>query len=251
MSSVTPLLRWPVLIALVTLVLIVAPVGASIPAGTSIAPTVPIAPGPATGEYVAPAPAAAQPTGAGHGAAGASSRALRDDAPPVFGIAEPGGSIPRATGPNGTTAWQDVRDQLDESGVCWLRTDMTPRLADAIRTFSWLGGPGPCGASGGSQVKVLAILDDQTMWSAERLCPAVTFSDLRRANHNQFTLSDWTLVVQCVATAFRGRISAYEIWNEPELPIRSTATRTARPPTTPTCFEAPTMRSRRPTKARR
>jgi hypothetical protein len=208
MRSVTPLIRWPVLIALVTLVLIVAPVGVSTSADSSIAFTGPVMDVPDAGQSPGPGQAVASPIGTAPG----------DNAPAVFGIAQPGGSIPRATGPNGAAAWQNLSDQLHESGVCWLRTDMTPRLADAIRTFSWLGGPGPCSASGGTQVKVLAILDDQTMWSAERLCPSVTFSDVRRANRNQFTLSDWTLVVHCVATAFRGRISAYEIWNEPELP---------------------------------
>ena len=132
MSSVTPLIRWPVLIALVTLLLVVVPLGVSTSAESSITPKAPVTPAPAAGRSAA----------IGQPAPGPVATVPGDDARPVFGIAQPGGSIPRATGPNGATAWQDLSDQLHESGVCWLRTDMTPRLADAIRTFGWLGGPG-------------------------------------------------------------------------------------------------------------
>jgi hypothetical protein len=77
---------------------------------------------------------------------------------------------------------------------------------------------GPCQVGPGSPVKVLAILDDQTVWSARRLCPDTTFSPAYQGRRGDFDLEDWRLLVRCVARAFAGRISAYEIWNEPLLP---------------------------------
>ena len=58
----------------------------------------------------------------------------------------------------------------------------------------------------------------QSVWAAGRLCPDVAFSPSYQARHNDITLNDWRLLVRCIATQFAGRISAYEIWNEPLLP---------------------------------
>ncbi|MGH2467399.1 MAG: GH39 family glycosyl hydrolase, partial [Candidatus Limnocylindrales bacterium] len=67
-------------------------------------------------------------------------------------------------------------------------------------------------------VKVLAILDDQTVWAARRLCPGATFATAGQRHGTDFGLGEWQQLVSCVARQFAGRISAYEIWNEPLLP---------------------------------
>ena len=135
-----------------------------------------------------------------------------------YGLAEPAGSLPGSDTPADRAAWSQIRSDVTGSGGCWLRSDLDTWLTRAIDAFDWLGSPAACTASPGSPVKVLAILDDQTVWAARRLCPDTVFSVGYRAHRGDFTLDDWGALVRCVARRYAGRISAYEIWNEPVLP---------------------------------
>lgn len=151
---------------------------------------------------------AASPAGSGPGGA----------SPVAYGLAEPAGALPGAATPADVAAWSQIRADLVGSGACWLRSDLDAWLSRAIGAFPWLGSPSACSTAPGAPVKVLAILDQQTVWAAWRLCPAVAFSATYRRRHNDFTLDDWRELVGCLAHQFKGRISAYEIWNEPLLP---------------------------------
>ena len=137
--------------------------------------------------------------------------------PIAYGVAEPAGSLPGVETAADVASWSAIRADVIDSGACWLRSDLDRWLAHAIEAFNWLGSPLSCTASTASPIKVLAILDQQTVWDATRLCPAVTFSTAFRGRRSAFTLDDWGLLVHCIATQFAGRISAYEIWNEPLL----------------------------------
>lgn len=134
-----------------------------------------------------------------------------------YGLAEPAGSLPGAETPADAAAWSQIRADVVGSGACWLRSDLDSWLARAIQAFDWLGSRSACLPSAGSPVKVLAILDSQTVWAARRLCPDATFSASYGFRRRDFTLDDWRQIVRCVAHEFAGRISAYEIWNEPLL----------------------------------
>ncbi|HEX5451052.1 MAG TPA: hypothetical protein VFW86_01565, partial [Candidatus Limnocylindrales bacterium] len=136
----------------------------------------------------------------------------------VYGLAEPAGSLPGTGSPGDGAEWDRIRTDVVGSGGCWLRSDLNEWLSGAIDAYAWLGTAGPCSASMSSPIKVLAILDDQTVWSARRLCPGAAFSSTYRARRPDFSLDDWRLLVGCIARRYAGRISAYEIWNEPLLP---------------------------------
>jgi len=134
-----------------------------------------------------------------------------------YGLAEPAGSLPGVETRDDVAAWSRIRADVAGSGACWLRTDLDTWLMRAIQGLDWLGTPMPCATSPGSPVKVLAILDSQTVWAGLGLCPNVAFSPAFEARRRDFTLDDWRQLVRCVAREFAGRISAYEIWNEPLL----------------------------------
>ncbi len=135
-----------------------------------------------------------------------------------YGVAEPATTLPGSSSPADLAAWSQIRADVAASGSCWLRSDLTEWLTRAIDALPWLGSPSACSSEAGAPVKVLAIIDQQTVWSAHRLCPDTTFSADWHQRHMDFTLADWGALVHCVATQYRGRISAYEIWNEPLLP---------------------------------
>jgi hypothetical protein len=148
----------------------------------------------------------------------AATRTAIADHPAGYGIAEPGNTLPRTSVPDLQGRWLDIRNQLVASGTCWLRSDMGTRLAAGIDANRWLGSQLPCSRSTRPPVKVLAILDYFTIWQGPTLCPNVRFSDVYDPQRTgNFSLSDWTLLVRCVARRFAGRIAAYEIWNEPLL----------------------------------
>ncbi len=135
----------------------------------------------------------------------------------AYGLAEPAGSLPGTYTPSDLAAWDQIRADVVASGACWLRSDVNEWLTRAIDAFSWLGTSQACTASGASPIKILGILDQQTVWSAWKLCPSVQFSDIYERRHVRFTLDDWDRLVTCVADRYAGRISAFEIWNEPLL----------------------------------
>jgi hypothetical protein len=138
--------------------------------------------------------------------------------PVAYGLAEPAGALPGTDSVSDVEAWSHIRDDIAGSGSCWLRSDLDHWLTRAIEAFPWLGSGSTCSAAGGAPVKVLAILDQQTIWAAPRLCPDVPFSATYERRHNDFTIDDWRQLVGCIVHQFTGRISAYEIWNEPLLP---------------------------------
>ena len=136
----------------------------------------------------------------------------------AYGIAEPGNTLPRPSEGDLGSRWGRIRTDLVKGGTCWIRSDLGTRLAAAIDANPWLGSPLPCSRSARPPIKVLAILDYFTIWQGPTLCPNVRFSDVydpRRTGN--FSFGDWTLLVRCVARRFAGRITAYEIWNEPLL----------------------------------
>ncbi len=135
-----------------------------------------------------------------------------------YGIAEPATDLPGTFDAADLAAWSEIRADVAGSGACWLRSDLNEWLTRAIDKLDWLGSSAACGTSRSAPVKVMAILDQETVWSAARLCPNTEFSATYLSRHNDFTLDDWRALVACVATRYRGRISAYEIWNEPLLP---------------------------------
>lgn len=170
---------------------------------------------PSTASQLAAGPAAGT-TAPGGGPASATVSRLVEQ-PVAYGLAEPAGSLPGVDTSADVTAWLQIRADLARSGSCWLRTDLDEWLTRAIAALPWLGSAGPCEVGSGSPVKVLAIIDDQTVWSAWRLCPNADFSAAYDRHHTNFTLGDWTTIVRCLASLLKGRVSAYEIWNEPVL----------------------------------
>lgn len=154
----------------------------------------------------------------GSAAAGPGTTLNAGSGPVEYGLAEPAGSLPGSDTPGDRAAWSQIRSDVLGSGSCWLRSDLDTWLTRAIDAFDWLGSPAACSDAAGSPIKVLAILDDQTVWAAQRLCPDTVFSSAYWAHRSDFTLDDWRSLVRCVARRYVGRISAYEIWNEPVLP---------------------------------
>jgi hypothetical protein len=134
-----------------------------------------------------------------------------------YGLAEPAGTLPGSSSAEDRAAWSQIRADVLSSGSCWLRTDLDSWLTRALDAFGWLGSPAACSTSADAPIKVLAILDDQTVWAAPFLCPGSPFSATFRAHRPDFTLDDWQLIVRCIARRYAGRISAYEVWNEPEI----------------------------------
>lgn len=168
-----------------------------------------------------PDPPARTPAGqsvVGLPAAGPDTMPLAGSGAVSYGLAEPAGSLPGSDTAADRAVWTQIRSDVTGSGGCWLRSDLDTWLTRAIDAFDWLGSPAACSASSGSPVKVLAILDDQTVWAARQLCPGTVFSAAYRAHRGDFTLDDWRSLVRCVARRYADRISAYEIWNEPVLP---------------------------------
>jgi hypothetical protein len=134
-----------------------------------------------------------------------------------YGLAEPARSLPGTQSAADVAAWSQIRADLVGSGACWLRSDLDTWLANAIAAFDWLGSSRPCPATADGPIKVLAILDQQSVWAARRLCPDAAFSNPSSVRRRDFSLDDWRQLVRCIADRFIGRISAYEIWNEPLL----------------------------------
>jgi hypothetical protein len=197
-------------VALVAVVLM----GAAVGVGRSEPPT---SAGRADARISVAGPVATSFAGPGTASSASGAAWLAASGPIGYGLAEPAGSLPGSLSPVDLAAWSQIRADVVGSGGCWLRSDLDTWLTRAIDAFDWLGSPSACSASPGSPVKVLAILDDQTVWSARRVCPDVAFSAAYRAHHADFTLDDWGSLVRCIARRYAGRISAYEIWNEPLL----------------------------------
>lgn len=164
------------------------------------------------------------PAGAAAGATGPASGSAFGPGPPggagpvEYGLAEPAGTLPGVTSPKDVAAWSQIRADVAGSGACWLRSDLDEWLTQAIAAFPWLGSSAPCSTAPGGPVKVLAILDDQTVWAARRLCPGGSLATAGQHHRTGFSLDDWQELVSCIARQFAGRISAFEIWNEPLLP---------------------------------
>lgn len=133
----------------------------------------------------------------------------------TYGVAVPPEMFPSPSRP---TRMARMRTDLVKSGACVIRTDVTVTLVRAVKRYGWLGSHGEC-AKGNA--RIIAILDYYTLWHARELCPATTFSRTTGlADH--FTLSDWRKLTRCVARQLKGRVMAYEIWNEPLLPAAQT-----------------------------
>jgi hypothetical protein len=132
-----------------------------------------------------------------------------------YSVAVPPEMFPWPGIARGASRMAAMRTQFKRAGACWLRTDVDIKLVKAIDRYRWLGSSGPCPAKD-SHLRVIGILDYYTLWSADKICPTTRFS--RRTDlAEHFTLADWRKLTQCVAKRLKGRVAAWEVWNEPLL----------------------------------
>jgi putative glycosyl hydrolase len=131
-----------------------------------------------------------------------------------LGVNLPEEIFPDARGPQGDTAMAEVRAELSNAGGGWVRTDIGVGVYRAMfqNSTQCSGTTQLCDANKLSGFKVLGIIDHVTVRDAVLLPCGFAPGAL---SEQRFTLDDWKQLVSCVSTLFRGKISAYEIWNEP------------------------------------
>jgi hypothetical protein len=93
--------------------------------------------------------------------------------------------------PYHATNWTKQLLMVNDSGAKWVRSDI------------WYDGPSIPSLNGYQNfgLKLLGIIDEWTIPPSIR---------------ENFTLDDWKNIITEVATKFRGTLSAYEIWSEPD-----------------------------------
>jgi hypothetical protein len=109
-----------------------------------------------------------------------------------------------------TTTDRDLR-LAREGGFKWIKQRFEWRNIEgrAKGTFEWNEPDRILDAVAPTGLKVIARVDNQPQWASSRVTwPGTSPPD----NPN-----DWTDFLRALATRYRGRIHAYEIWNEPNL----------------------------------
>ena len=139
-------------------------------------------------------------------AAGALTR------PQGFGVNVPDEIFPDPDGALGNAHMAELRQEVERAGAAWLRTDVTADLYKAlVGTAEGCSGE-PCASNGLSGLNVLGVIDHVTLRGAAELPCGFAPGAI---SETRFTLEQWSTLVACVATLFKGRVRAYEIWNEP------------------------------------
>jgi len=98
--------------------------------------------------------------------------------------------------------------RLWDSGVSWAA------LEPAAGTFNWSTLDGEVAAAEQAGVQVTLTLGLTPTWASAQ--PGILSSYGAGATAMPANISDWDAYVSAVAARYRGRISAYEVWNAPE-----------------------------------
>ncbi len=132
-----------------------------------------------------------------------------------YGVNFPNNDMPDFRGTTGDVAAQQVTSQIKSTGSGWLRTDASTNLSRAFLQNSQCGNA-LCDVNKLPNINVLAAIDHVSVSNAPLYCPtSYVFSWPPGTVNPNFSLNDWQQVVDCVSKTFKGKIKAYEIWNEP------------------------------------
>lgn len=138
------------------------------------------------------------------------------DTPDYYGMNLPSEIFPDARGADGDKAMAKVNEDIATTGSGWVRTDVGVTLDRALKENSAKANCGnvPCDQDKLAGSKILAIIDHNTINQIGGLPCGV---DATRPPLED--LATWEKVVDCVTKRYKGKISAYEIWNEPTVDI--------------------------------
>jgi len=136
------------------------------------------------------------------------------DQPGYYGVNVPATLIPDLRGSDNDAKAQQIVSQLNSTGAKWLRTDAGTGLYWSLFQNTNCGN-GLCDVNKLPGFDILAAIDHVTMRQAPFFC-SLSYSP---GQENNFTLNQWREVVDCVSKKFKGKIKAYEIWNEPTLSV--------------------------------
>ncbi len=158
-----------------------------------------------------PSPAAPQASLPGD----VQQKAIYDTAD-YYGMNLPSEIFPDARGTDGDKAMLKVREDIAATGFGWVRTDVGVTLDRALVENTSSGGCGKalCDQDKLAGSKILAIIDHNTVNQIGGLPCGVD-----PARPPLEDLATWEKIVDCVSKRYRGKISAYEIWNEPTVDI--------------------------------
>ena len=183
------------------LLLLLAGCGPSPPPAATTAPPAP----PPTSAPPAPAPSPQ--------VSPAASPAISPVASPS---AAPPGIIPTADPAIHVFLWGSAASDRDlnlarDAGFHWVKQRFEWRNIEAKGKgqFEWNEPDRLVDAIGQRGLKIIARLDNQPQWASSSVQWPGTGPPDR--------LSDWTDFLQALASRYRGRIQAYEVWNEPNL----------------------------------
>lgn len=154
-----------------------------------------------------PSRPAATPTGA-PGAPTPRPTPLISSEPPVIGVGEPVVHVFLWGRPD--TTERDLR-LARAAGFTWVKQRFEWRFieADANDQFGWDEPDRIVNAVNQAGLKLLARVDNQPRWARkDGLFPGAGPPD---------NLQDWADFLTALATRYRGRIQAYQLWNEPNL----------------------------------
>lgn len=142
-----------------------------------------------------------------------------------------------------STAYTQLKSRLDIAGTKWIRVDAGLALDYALNNWEQCGYRSRFSSDSRCQVnelnpngniKILAIIDHLTISDAAHLCdpkynftfigPGIQNYRLGTSKHDlgnrqntdaNFPIGAWKKLVECVVDRFKGKVHAYEIWNEP------------------------------------
>ncbi len=137
------------------------------------------------------------------------------DTPDFYGVNIPSAIFPDARGTEGDGLMATLQSDVATTGSGWVRTDATASLDRAFFGNSEHGNCGQpfCDENKLAGKKILAVIDHVTFNEISALPCGVDSSRPPLED-----LAIWEKIVDCVSRRYKGKVAAYEIWNEPTLP---------------------------------
>ena len=137
------------------------------------------------------------------------------DTPDYYGMNIPSVMFPDARGSEGDSLMAKLQSDVAATGSGWVRTDATASLDRALFGNSENGNCGQplCDENKLMGKKILAAIDHVTIDEISALPCGVDSSRPPLED-----LAAWEKIVDCVSKRYKGKVAAYEIWNEPTVP---------------------------------
>ncbi len=144
------------------------------------------------------------------------------DTPDFYGVNTPAETFPDARGADGDAKMTKLKADVAKLGSKWLRTDVSIELDRAYYQNTTCTG-GLCDKDKMENENVLASIDHVTVRQVieiDRLaqCKIDGLGGEAEFDPNKLTLPLWEKIVDCVSKRYKGKVKAYEIWNEPTVP---------------------------------